>query len=204
MADLAQWAFPAAMAFGLAGAMVVAVAALLHGRRAGPRPVSRRRGKAIEMRCGVCRRQLVFYQSDLAVLSATEKALTVRAVPKTAGRPVAEYTCPYCESALCFLTDTKPPQCIGENLYIPETESAVCLECRTPLVRPPWPPGGAPEGNQALHPNYGLVCPFCKSVCCVTCCLRATRNRSPAGTYVCPRCSRQSLTEVFHPDVPRG
>ena len=207
MPDLQSLALPVSALFAVFGAGVVLLLAARSRRsvaeiRQRKRPaVSGKSGPAIEMECHVCQKQLVFHANELVALSGPEVALVSRAQPEVAGRALAEYVCPYYEAAHCFSVDTKTPQWLGVNLYVPQEKSARCGECGKLLRRPAWA-AGAFDGrlNEApdLLPEYGLVCPWCHAVCCVACCTNHTRKRTSDGSLLCPRCSRGPVDAVFH------
>lgn len=154
------------------------------------------------MTCSICQKTLVFHQDELELLSAVECALAVREKPDLVGRKLAEYVCPYCEAAHCFVISGKRMQWVAANLYEPQETTARCAECQKPLRRPPWPPGqyeGKLGEAPALAPDYGLVCSLCHAVCCVQCCVNLTRAGVREGKWTCPRCSRQSTDRLFYP-----
>jgi ssDNA-binding Zn-finger/Zn-ribbon topoisomerase 1 len=192
------WVVP--LAVGVGGAFVV-VQLALHQR--GPR--SGRRGSrsgTIDLPCSVCQKELVFTSSELTKLSGAEVALVVRSVPRARTRSVAEYVCPHCEASHYFLVDGAKPEWIGANLYTPETKTGRCQQCRKALHAPAWGQGqydGRLKEAPFLRPDYGLVCPFCKSVICVECAERTSHNRTADGALICPRCHRQPVDRVFHP-----
>ena len=134
--------------------------------------------------------------------AAPEVALVVRSAPNVRTHSLAEYVCPYCGASHCFIVDGARPEWVGANLYTPETKTGRCQQCRKALHAPPWGVGqydGRLKEAPFLRPDYGLVCPFCKSVICVECAERTSRNRTADGALICPRCHRQPVDRVFHP-----
>jgi len=157
---------------------------------------------AIHMACTVCQKELVFHRDILVLLTPPERALAVRVKPELVGRKLAEYVCPHCEAAHCFIVDGRRPEWVAANLYEPQTTSAHCMECHKPLRTPPWPPGeydGRLEQAPALAPDYGLVCSRCQAVCCVACCANLARIRSKETKWMCPRCFRYPVDTLFYP-----
>lgn len=169
----------------------------LHRRRESAPPLA-----PIEMTCTRCRRQLVFSPHELQPLSPTEMGLVVRTKPSVVRRPLADYTCPYCEAAHCFTIDGRQPEWVGVNLYQPSESSVDCFECRQPLKRVPGSSSGLTEkvdDVSALEPEMGLKCPRCHSICCVRCCRRASRGRMQDGSVLCPRCNRGPVNLLYYP-----
>jgi hypothetical protein len=186
--------------FLLAGVLLVLGGSALR-RRLPSRP-RRSKHAPLETTCSVCRKPLIFERGELRPLRGEEVGLVVRSHPDIVGRKLGEYTCPYCEAAHCFFIDVRPPQWLGANYAQPQTTSGHCQECRKPLRKPPWPEhafdGRLQEAPQ-LAPDLGLICSRCHAVCCVSCCKDATRNRTPDGSFLCPRCFRGPVEAVFHP-----
>lgn len=201
MVGSVSWAAPllAGILIGCAGIALVVWLALRPKRKPRSRvPLGTR---SIEMACHICQRELAFTKNDMVLLSGPEMALAVRAAPGMVGRTLAEYVCPHCEAAHCFIVDAHEPVWIGTNLYEPQSMGARCFECRKPLKKPPWAVGaydGRLREAPQLLPDYGLVCPRCWAVCCVACCKKATRNRAKGDALVCPRCFRHPVDKVFH------
>ncbi|MBI2433679.1 MAG: hypothetical protein HYV26_12505 [Candidatus Hydrogenedentes bacterium] len=159
------------------------------------------RNPVLESTCSICQRPMAFQTAELRPLQGVEVALVVSARADVTGHKLAEYTCPYCEAAHCFVLDRKGPRWLGANIMQPEVKASVCLECRKPLRRPPWP-AEAYEGKLPNIPqisgDIGLVCQHCHAVCCVACCEKTTRGRA-AGALLCPRCFRAPINTVFQP-----
>lgn len=212
MTELSTWFFPLMVAIFGTG---IVVGLTLRARGGAPRASAPRArvsnpsdggraagGKIVQMACTICHKQLVINPVELRPLTAVELALSVRSLPDLAGRKLAEYVCPYCESAHCFNVDRSVPLWVGANLYSPQTRTARCQECGKRLVPPPWPPGtydGRLREAPDLHQDYGLVCSRCHAVVCVSCTTNATRNRTKDGSLVCPRCMRTPVNKVYHP-----
>jgi hypothetical protein len=200
MIDITAWAFPAALVFFLVGTLLV-----LYMTRRG-RPVASdsdmEQSTAQERICSVCRQALIFDRSELEPLIHAEMALAVSADPSLIGKKLAEYVCPYCDAAHCFVVDGADPTWVGANFSEPQDKGRLCLECRTPLRTPSWAKGaydGNLDGTPQQQADHGLVCRFCKSICCLQCCEANTRNRTQDGSLLCPRCFRGPMNQFFHP-----
>ncbi len=192
------WIIAVSAACAATGTLALLVWFVLRTR--GPRFGGPGKGAAFELVCRVCNRDLVFGPSELVALSPVERALSVRAKPELVGHPLAEYVCPYCEAAHCYVTDEKPPRYAGTNLYQPQAGGARCMECGRELrAAPPsvTEVDFAAGGTTGLSEDCGLVCERCHAVCCVRCCEKTTRGRSLDGNLACPRCFRQPIREVF-------
>ena len=186
--------------FLLAGTLVVLLGP--SGERRPAAPARRGKRAPLEMPCTVCQKPLISEQGELRALQGAEVGLVVRSKPEAVGRMIAEYVCPYCEAAHCFLVDARPPRWLGANFSQPQTKTTHCFECRKPLRTPPWPEhayDGRLEEAPHLPPDLGLVCGRCQAVCCVACCTAATKHRTPDGSLLCPRCFRGPVDRVFHP-----
>lgn len=197
--NLPEWAIPAAAGFGACLLLVLFAFAV----RSRPKRTKKRavRG-SVQFTCNVCQHPIVMAIQDLQPLEGSDIGLAVRAIPALAGRKLAEYVCPYCEADHCFAVDGGQPEWVGVNLYSPQAKGAQCMECRKPLVRPPWPQGqyqGAPLTAPNVSPDYGLVCSRCGAICCVACVKNATRNRTTDGSLLCPRCHRSPVDTYFYP-----
>jgi hypothetical protein len=199
--QLAPWVAPATAAFAAAGVLIV-LWVTLRPKRTDDKPGAPRGDGTAQLPCSVCQKEMVVHPNSMAPLSGPECALVARTLPKTVGKKILEHICPYCESSHYFLIEGKRIEWLGANLYSPQVNTSLCMECRRPLRRPPWPAGafdGHLQDAPALAPEYGLVCERCKAVCCVECCTKATRNRTNNGTYHCPRCARSDVKVMFHP-----
>lgn len=188
----------AALSFALLG--VIALWLWARRGRVGGVDVRVDRG-TIQMLCSVCRREMVFGENELVVLSAVEMALVVRNCREAVGHKLAEHVCPYCEAAHCFIVDGGRPSWIGVNFYTPQVTSNRCAECKRPLRTPPWTKGyydGRLNEVPELAGDYGLVCRRCGAVCCVDCCQRNTRKPGPDGAFLCPRCAREGMSAFYH------
>lgn len=178
---------------------VIVLAATLGTRSPGR---NARQDEAVEMACTICQQNLVIHRNQMAVLTGPEMALVVSVEPEIRGRDLAEYRCPHCDAAHCFAIDTAPPQWVVANAYEPQAMSTFCTECRKPIAKPSWPKGyydgRFQDAGEKLLPRHGLVCPRCNAVCCVECCHTITRNRTPDGSLLCPRCSRGPVDKIFH------
>lgn len=157
--------------------------------------------KSVEMQCTVCQRDLVIHPNEMTILSAPEIGLIVSVKRQILDRPMAEYRCPYCEASHCFAVDRNPPEWITANVYEAQEKKTRCANCDTLLRRPEWPEG-PPRESLEDYPNleaeHGLVCSRCQSVSCYRCCKEVTKNRTPDGSFLCPRCSRGPVNKVFH------
>ena len=94
-----------------------------------------------------------------------------------------------------------PSEWITAHAYEPQRKTTRCANCDTLLRKPEWPQGPPREGLDDypnLQANHGLVCSRCQSVSCYRCCEEVTKNRTPDGSFLCPRCSRGPMNEVFH------
>ena len=194
------WLLPPAILFSVA-ATLLTVRWL--SREKQPKTPRKRAGReALHFECSICRRDLVFSPAEMVRLSPVEIALVVRSSPGLVGSKLAEYVCPYCQAAHCFVVDAGPPQWVGVNFYEPQDTAARCSECRKPVQTPPWPPGlydGRPLEAPSLLPDYGLVCDRCGAVCCFACCEKNTRHRTEDGSLVCPRCFRSPVDRFYRP-----
>ena len=167
--------------------------------RAGKGDLEARRSH--EMRCTVCQQPLVIAPGQFETISGPEVALVVRESTKVEGRPLAGYRCPYCEAFHVFAMDANPPEWIIANPFEAQAATNHCMECRSRLLRPPWPKGqfdGRVEEAEGLLPKHGLVCSRCESICCVACCKDATRGRTEDGSLLCPRCHRGPIDTFRH------
>lgn len=189
----------ATAAVAVLGTLVVVLLAVRQRRRS-KNPAEDK--NTVEMACPICQRTLVIHRNQMIDLSGPEIALVVSEKPEIRGRGLAEYRCPHCDAAHCFLVDITPPQWLIANAFEPQAISTCCAECRKPVISPPWPEGQydgrLEEAGDALLPRHGLICPRCNAVCCVECCRKITRNRTPDGSLLCPRCSRGPVDKVFH------
>ena len=201
------WAGPIGVA--AAGIAVVAVLTVRARNRPEPSAPGRLRRGTVEIVCSACGHNLIIAPNELAPLPAFEIALVARTEPKAASRELAEYLCPHCESAHCFLMDTKPPTWLGANLYEPQTATAHCQECGVLLKTAPRQADANRESLPEapwLEAGHGLVCPFCRARVCVQCARINTRKRTPDGSFMCPRCRRFPVDTVytgFQGPVPR-
>jgi DNA-directed RNA polymerase subunit RPC12/RpoP len=193
--DFTLWAAAAA---GLV-AVLGAVALWMRGRRASAPP--KQAAGALVEHCRVCERDMVFTADQLKPLTGVEAGLMVSARPDLHGKRLAEYICPYCETAHCFVMEGRRPVWADANLFVPEQKRARCMECRKPLKRPPWPEG-AYDGRLTeapdLDPDMGLACPRCKATVCVQCCQSITHGAF-TGLYRCPRCNAKAIDRAHHP-----
>lgn len=196
-----SWLPPLACA-GIGTAIVLLLTARARAKERRAKTAHVVRGATIQMTCGMCHKQLVIPAPDMRLLTNVEMALSVRVLPELTGRKLAEYVCPYCEASHCFAVDRRKPEWVGVNLYSPHTKAARCLDCGKVLRTPPWAPGtydGRLRDAPYLDPDYGLVCSRCQAVVCVDCTVKATRNRTKDGSFVCPRCARTPVDRTFHP-----
>jgi hypothetical protein len=157
--------------------------------------------KGVQMECSVCHWALRVDRKELRPLEPVERALIVRSMPAAVKYKLAEYVCPHCEAAHCFNVTSGTPQYLGVNFYEPQQQAAFCNECHKRLASPPWSPGaydGRLREAPNLNPDYGLECPYCRSICCVACCEKHTRRRTPDGSLQCPRCDRGPQDQFFH------
>lgn len=194
------------IAAGAAAVFAVLALGLLAGWwfwRGRPARTRHEGGKStLEFPCENCSRTMIFDARELVPLSASEIGLVVRAKPDWVRRKLADYDCPYCSAAHVFAVDRKTPEFVGCDLYTPQVHAGRCLDCNTPLATPPWPAGsfdGRVSEAPELRSNFGLSCDRCGAVCCVACCEKATRGRTPDGSLLCPRCFRGPLTKIFNP-----
>jgi len=168
-------------------------------RRPENRPLTAR--TSLEMTCTVCKRELVFGRNEMADLSPPERALVVREMPQTVGRPLAEYVCPHCRAAHCFATDTQRPEWLGVNLYEPQQSTPDCLLCGRDVRPAPWRKGKY-DGRLAEAPvlprDMGVICSSCAGVFCVGCCRASGRKAGRPDALVCPRCARETLDQAYH------
>lgn len=154
-----------------------------------------------EMECSECCKAMVVAVEQVRELSPSERGLVVRDYPHVAGRPLGEYLCPHCQAAHCFATDTPVLEWIAANCYSPQTKTGRCLECRKMLRTPPWPRGaydGRLRDAPRMEPDYGLQCPYCKSVVCIACAERVGHGRDQDAAYTCPRCRRKPISTMYH------
>lgn len=198
---------PSLLAYLGAAAFIVsgcALVVLLLARRS-PRPPDARTGQQLAApplaSCTVCHKELTFGVADLRIISPQERGLVARARPDLVGKKLAEYICPHCEAAHCFVVVRARALWVGANFYEPQRAGAVCLECRKPLRKPPWKEGeydGRLEAAPVLDPAYGLICSRCGALCCVACCAKMAHARTQDTRWVCPRCFRYPIEKVFH------
>jgi hypothetical protein len=190
----------------LVGALFVLFSITLFRRhRRGGRSRKKRSKKAprvFEQTCSVCKREMVIHPEELSPMSPAEQALVVSARPAVVGRPLSEYNCPYCEAAHCFAMDVQPPDWLGVNFNVAQARADHCFECGRPLRAPEWGSGaydGKLDEVPERHPDYGLVCRYCHSVCCMACCQKNSINRRADPTLACPRCFRHPMDRFYHP-----
>lgn len=197
MADTPSWILLVTISFALLGAAGVLVWARRRGR-AGEVPPPR---NAVQMPCSVCSHPLVIAREQLVPLSGPEMALVIRSMPGWVKRKLCEYECPHCSAAHVFAVDADPPAYLGTDIYTPHARGNRCMECGKNMARPAWPKGTY-DGNlhdPAVSTDHGLECQFCKSVFCLECAHRVSRQRKKDGTLFCPRCFRSPVVHVFHP-----
>ncbi len=158
--------------------------------------------KRVTVVCEHCDNTLDVAVTALTPLRGSDVALAVRAAPHVRGLPLFEYICPHCGAAHCFARYGRRIEWVGVNLWDAQMKSAHCHECHGPLARPQWKPGtydGRLTEAPELPDRLGLVCKHCKAICCLSCCRQVTRRRFPEGEYLCPRCARPPMNQVFHP-----
>lgn len=195
------------LAISLATLLVLSAVALVLLRRAiqmssAPSSFSaRNRDGTFAHTCAHCGDQTLIGPETLHALSASEKALVVRERHEVVGKNLMEYVCRTCDAAHCFIVSPSAVVYLGANFYEGQRVGARCAECQRGLVSPPWSPGefdGKVDSAPAPIGDYGLVCPHCGAVCCVSCCNSVTRRRTKDGTLLCPRCFRGPLERFFH------
>lgn len=189
--ELPTWAIPAAVAAAALLCLAVALALRWRRGRAGRAP----RG-GISMECTVCQKPLVVHRREMVLLSAPEIALVVGCRPDIAGHKLAEYMCPFCESAHCFVVDGRTPVWIGENLYRPHVKTNRCMECGVVLRILPGPAASLFDDRAGLVADMGMVCRRCSAVACASCVQKVTRLSSPGGEPTCPRCRRRPVERL--------
>ncbi len=165
------------------------------------RPAGQSDATINEAHCSACERPMVFRMEDLSMLSPPEVALVVRQHKNFAGAKMAEYICPYCETAHCYAVLRSGLHFLGTDLYSPALARVKCQECRKPLQRPSWPKGAFDlkiDDAPGLGANHGLVCSRCQSVICYECTQKATRGRTKDGSLLCPRCFRGPVDRFWH------
>lgn len=174
----------------------------VHGGGSDSRAGTRKTGaRTFTFTCDVCSKPLEATRAELVPLENFERGMVVRTAPEAAGRPLASYVCPHCESNHCFATDARVPEWLGANFYQPEETSRRCQACGNALDTPPWKPGeydGRVEEAPRIQPTFGLRCPFCKAACCYGCISKFTRNRLKGGSLMCPRCRRHPVDAFYH------
>ena len=185
----------------LAG-IALRLAWLALGSSARPGEVLLNRDGSFIMVCTVCSASAHVSPEALVPLSSAEKALVVRERPGVIGQNLVEFACPACDASHCYNARRNSMELVGVNLYQGQHFQANCKECQKRIVRPPWH-RGAFDGKVAQAPGdlsaLGLQCSFCSAICCVDCCMQATRNRTADGTLLCPRCFRGPNSRFYHP-----
>lgn len=196
MPSLGPLILPLTIVAAAVGILLVLTPRLL--RRRPPKQSARR---ALEMPCTVCQQKLVVPLADLESITGPEIALIVRECSASAGHKLGGYRCPYCEAYHVFTTDTSPTKWLVANPFEPQRMTNHCMECRQPLLRPPWPQGqydGKLQEAKGLLPKHGLVCSRCGSICCLACCQDTTRGRTQDQSLLCPRCFRGPVDKIHH------
>lgn len=152
--------------------------------------------------CTVCNTETPASADMLSPLSSAEKALVVRERPIALGKSLAEFVCPRCDASHCYIDSPKSMTLVGVNLYQGQSFQTRCKECQKRLLTPPWP-AGTYDGNWRDAPgpidDFGMVCAQCEAISCISCCTSTTRNRTPDGSLLCPRCYRGPLVQFYHP-----
>jgi len=200
-------ALEAALSLGaLSILLLLALAMVRRGYLSSPREGGDRRERdrdgAFPHACAVCGDTTLVTPAELHTLSSAEKALAVRERPGALGKHLVEYVCRRCDASHCFAVSEGALYLVGVNLYLGQHFSNRCAECRRILARPAWGPGEY-DGRIAAAPGnrdgYGLRCRHCGAISCTACCTSATRNRTPDGSLLCPRCFRGPQDTYFHP-----
>lgn len=152
--------------------------------------------------CAVCGASAHVSPEALSSLSSAEKALVVRERPSAIGQNLVEFACPSCDASHCYHAHRQSMELVGVNLYQGQHFQTNCKECQKRIARPPWRPG-AFDGKVDQAPGdlsaLGLQCSLCSAICCVDCCIQATRNRTADGSLLCPRCFRGPNSRFYHP-----
>ncbi len=156
---------------------------------------------AVDVTCSHCQKQMHITTAELRPMLAVAVGLSVRDNPSLAGRKLAEYTCPHCDTEHIFTVDKRTPEWISANSFSPQRKGTRCLNCSKPLRTPPWGEGAYDKRlkEAPLEPDYGLQCSKCDAIVCVQCTINATKNRTKDGSFVCPRCFRSPVERTFHP-----
>lgn len=152
--------------------------------------------------CSHCGDETLVEPESLHTLSSAEKALVVRAQRQALGKNLVEYVCRQCDASHCFAMSGVIAEYIGVNLYQGQQIGSRCAECQRALARPTWEPGEY-DGRITEAPGtleaQGLRCRHCGALTCVSCCRSVTRNRTPDGSLLCPRCFRGPQDRFYHP-----
>ena len=136
---------PITLLFAIAGIGLILL--ISRHKRSGSKSNRFKMG-SVNMICSVCQAELSFTKKEMTDLPDVEIAMAVRAIPKIRRKKLAEYVCPHCEAAHCFIVEGIKPICVGTNLYVPQESGTRCINCHKHLKNPPWKPGeydGTPE-----------------------------------------------------------
>jgi hypothetical protein len=155
----------------------------------------------LEFSCPACQQMVFVTRQSLKSLIGVEAALVIQNVPDAPMYNLGEQRCQACSTSLTFRTDCWPPAFLIANAIEKTKVGNTCVECRGLLARPTWPRGIYDRKIDEIpdrNPKLGLKCPRCDAVSCVACLESVTRNRTPDGSFLCPRCFRSPVDLVHH------
>ena len=154
-----------------------------------------------EMPCPACQHVLFIHFESLRPMVSSERALIIGEHPEySIEATFAESRCDFCQSALVFRTDTKPPSYITKDIAEPKHRKNDCGECQKPLIRPTWPEDAYENASQIMNipSKVGLECIHCASITCVGCLETNTRKRTNDDSFLCPRCFRGPVETIHY------
>jgi hypothetical protein len=155
----------------------------------------------VESKCPICQQQLNIKRKAFEPLNALQMGLVVQQRPDMYNHPLSEYRCPGCDASLVFYMGGAQPQFVVSNVGENQRTGSQCTQCHDRLLKPDWSQQDYGQGNFSdapLEAKHGLKCSRCEAVCCLACVKDATRNRTEDGSYLCPRCYRGPVDQIFY------
>jgi DNA-directed RNA polymerase subunit RPC12/RpoP len=154
----------------------------------------------VKSKCPICQCQLNIKRKEFRTLPALEMGMVVQQRPDMHNHPLSEYRCRQCSAALIFYMGDDQPQFVLSNVGENQKEGTQCTECHSRLLKPDWDRHTYTDNflDAPLQSEHGLICSRCNAVCCLGCVKDATRNRTDDGSFLCPRCHRGPVEEIFY------
>jgi len=154
----------------------------------------------VSSKCPICQSQLNIKRRSMRTLNTLEMGMVVQQRPDLYNQPLSDYRCSSCSASLVFYMGEHQPQFVISNVGENQKSGSQCTQCKTRLLKPVWKKNTYENtlADAPLENEHGMVCPRCEAVCCLGCIKDATRNRTKDGSYLCPRCHRGPVEQVFH------